>query len=70
VVVPGLLPFRGMHLHLLSRKKFIHCERAHYLAVSIGVEELDHEKLTPQLKSKYYDFIADTVADLGRLEEI
>lgn len=41
---------------------------SHY--VSQGVEELDPNKLTPLLKLKYHDFIADAVADLGRSEEI
>ena len=38
--------------------------------VSVGVEELDQEKLTPLLRLKYHDSIADAVADLGRSEEI
>ena len=41
---------------------------AHY--VSVGVGELDQEKLTPLLRLKYHDSIADAVADLGRPEEI
>ncbi len=32
---------------------------------SIGVEELDQEKLTPLLKLKYHDSIPDAVSDLG-----
>jgi len=36
----------------------------------IGVEELDQAKLTPLLKLKYHDSIADAVADLGNPEEI
>ena len=40
----------------------------HY--VSEGVQELDQEKLTPLLKLKYHDAIADAVADLGRPEDI
>ena len=40
----------------------------HY--VSVGVEELDLEKLTPLLRLKYHNSIADAVADLGRPEEI
>ncbi len=35
----------------------------HY--VSVGVEELDQEKLAPLLRLKYHDSIADAVADLG-----
>ena len=41
---------------------------SHYVAA--GVEELDQAKLTPLLKLKYRDSIADAVADLGRPEEI
>ncbi len=41
----------------------------HYIAV--GVEELDQEKLTPLLRLKYHNSLADAVADLGgRPEEI
>ena len=38
--------------------------------VKVGVEELDREKLSPLLKLKYNNAIADAVADLGRPEEI
>jgi type I restriction enzyme R subunit len=41
---------------------------SHYVAV--GVEELDQEKLTPLLRLKYHDSIADAVADLGKPEDI
>jgi len=41
---------------------------AHY--VRVGVEELDQNKLTPLLKLKYHDSIADAVADLGKPDEI
>ena len=41
---------------------------SHYVAV--GVEELDKEKLTPLLRLKYHDSIADAVDDLGKPEEI
>lgn len=37
---------------------------------SVGVGELDQEKLTPLLRLKYHNSIADAVADLGRPEEI
>jgi hypothetical protein len=40
----------------------------HY--VNVGVEELDQEKLTPLLRLRYNDSIADAIADLGRPEEI
>lgn len=41
---------------------------SHY--VSVGVEELDQDKLTPLLRLKYHNSISDAVADLGRPEEI
>lgn len=41
---------------------------SHY--VSVGVEELDQAKLTPLLRLKYHDSIADAVADLGPPEAI
>jgi len=41
---------------------------SHY--VSVGVEELDQAKLTPLLRLKYHDSLADAVADLGKPEEI
>ena len=34
------------------------------------MEELDQEKLTPLLRLKYRDSIADALADLGRPDEI
>ena len=40
----------------------------HY--VTVGVEELDQEKLTPLLRLKYHDSISDAVADLGQPEDI
>ena len=40
----------------------------HY--ISVGVEELEQEKLTPLLRLKYHNSIADAVADLGKPEEI
>jgi type I restriction enzyme R subunit len=38
--------------------------------VRSGVNELAQEKLTPLLRLKYHNSIADAVADLGRPEEI
>ena len=40
----------------------------HY--VSVGVEELDQDKLTPLLRLRYNNSISDAVADLGPAEEI
>ncbi|MDA1303208.1 MAG: DEAD/DEAH box helicase family protein [Nitrospirae bacterium] len=38
--------------------------------VNVGVEELDQAKLTPLLRLKYHDSIADAVKDLGKPEDI
>lgn len=51
-----------------KQQTFLDFVLAHYVAV--GVEELDQAKLTPLLKLKYHNSIADAVADLGRPEEI
>ncbi len=40
----------------------------HY--VSVGVEELAQDKLTPLLRLKYHNSLADAVADLGAPELI
>ena len=50
------------------QRAFLDFVLSHY--VSIGVEELDQTKLTPLLKLKYHDSIADAVADLGKPEDI
>jgi type I restriction enzyme R subunit len=51
-----------------KEQAFLDFVLSHY--VSQGVEELDQDKLTPLLRLKYRDSIADAVADLGRPEEI
>ncbi len=51
-----------------KQQVFLDFVLGHY--VSEGVRELDQEKLTPLLRLKYHDSIADAVADLGRPEEI
>ena len=51
-----------------KQQAFLDFVLSHY--VSVGVEELDQEKLTPLLKIKYQNSIADAVADLGQAEEI
>jgi type I restriction enzyme, R subunit len=38
--------------------------------VNEGVQELNRDKLTPLLRLKYRDSIADAVADLGKPDEI
>ena len=55
--------------HFNSRQQaFLDFVLSHY--VSEGVHELDREKLTPLLKLKYRNAIADAIADLGWPEEI
>jgi type I restriction enzyme, R subunit len=51
-----------------KQQAFLDFVLAHY--VGVGVDELDQEKLTPLLRLKYRNSIADAVADLGRPEEI
>ena len=51
-----------------KQKTFLDFVLSHY--VNVGVEELDQSKLTPLLRLKYHDSMADAVADLGRPEEI
>jgi type I restriction enzyme, R subunit len=51
-----------------KQQVFLDFVLSHY--VSVGVDELDQEKLTPLLRLKYHDSIADAVADLGRPDEI
>jgi type I restriction enzyme R subunit len=51
-----------------KQQVFLRFVLSHY--VSVGVEELDQDKLTPLLRLKYHNSIADAVADLGRPEEI
>ena len=55
--------------HFNSKQQvFLDFVLSHY--VSVGVEELDSEKLKPLLCLKYHDSIVDAVADLGKPEEI
>jgi len=51
-----------------KQQVFLDFVLSHY--VSVGVEELDQEKLTPLLRLKYHNSIADAVANLGNPEEI
>ena len=51
-----------------KQQAFLDFVLSHY--VSVGVDELDQEKLTPLLRLKYHNSIADAVADLGQPEEI
>ena len=52
----------------VKQQAFLGFVLQHY--VSVGVEELDQEKLTPLLRLKYHDSITDAVADLGQPNEI
>ncbi|MFH1902543.1 MAG: DEAD/DEAH box helicase family protein [Candidatus Omnitrophota bacterium] len=55
--------------HFNSKQQvFLDFVLSHY--VNVGVEELDQDKLTPLLRLKYHDSIADAVADLGMPLEI
>jgi type I restriction enzyme R subunit len=51
-----------------KQEAFLDFVLSHY--VQQGVDELDREKLTPLLKLRYNNAIADAVADLGRPDEI
>jgi type I restriction enzyme R subunit len=51
-----------------KQRVFLEFVLSHY--VTDGVDELASEKLTPLLRLKYHDSIADAVAELGRPEEI
>ena len=55
--------------HFNSKQQvFLDFVLSHY--VNVGVGELDQAKLTPLLRLKYHDSIADAVADLGPAVEI
>jgi len=56
-------------LHFNAKQQaFLDFVLAHY--VNEGVQELDQDKLTPLLRLKYNNSIADAIDDLGRPEEI
>ncbi len=46
-----------------KQRHFLDFVLSHY--VSVGVDELDADKLNPLLRLKYHDSLADAVADLG-----
>jgi type I restriction enzyme R subunit len=55
--------------HFNSKQQvFLYFVLSHY--VRVGVEELDQDELTPLLRLRYHDSIADALADLGKAEEI
>lgn len=51
-----------------KQRSFVEFVLSHY--VTVGVEELDKDKLTPLLKLRYHDSIPDAVKDLGLPQEI
>jgi type I restriction enzyme R subunit len=51
-----------------NQQAFLDFVLAHY--VSVGVEELDGEKLVPLLNLRYHDSLQDAKADLGETREI
>ncbi len=57
-------------MHFSAKQQaFLDFVLQHY--ITVGVEELDQDKLTPLLLLKYHNSLADAVADLGgRPEEI
>jgi len=57
----------GRHFNY-KQQAFLDFVLSHY--VSVGVEELDQAKLTPLLRLKYHNSIADAVIDLGKPEAI
>jgi type I restriction enzyme R subunit len=60
---------RGISSQINYRQQvFIDFVLSHY--VTVGVGELSKEKLTPLLRLKYHNSIADAVADLGKPDEI
>jgi type I restriction enzyme R subunit len=58
-----------INTHFKTKQQvFLDFVLSHY--VSVGVEELDRNKLTPLLLLKYHDSLSDAVADLGDPEDI
>ena len=51
-----------------KQQAFLDFVLAHY--ITEGVRELDQDKLTPLLRLKYNNSIADAIAELGRPEQI
>jgi type I restriction enzyme R subunit len=60
-----------VHIHsqfTVKQQTFLDFVLSHY--VSVGVEELDHEKLAPLLHLKYHNSIQDAIVDLGPPDQI
>ena len=51
-----------------KQQAFLDFVLSHY--VNEGVQELSREKLTPLLRLRYQNSIADAIAELGKAEEI
>jgi len=51
-----------------KQQVFLDFVLSHY--VSVGVEELNQDKLPPLLRLKYHNSMADAFADLGKPEEV
>jgi len=51
-----------------KQQAFLNFVLQHY--VRVGVEELDQEKLSPLLRLRYHNSIADALVDLGKPDEI
>jgi type I restriction enzyme R subunit len=51
-----------------KQQVFLDFVLSHY--ITVGVEELDQDKLTPLLRLKYHDAIADAITDLGPADQI
>ena len=51
-----------------KQQEFLDFVLSHY--VRVGVEELDQSQLTPLLKLRYNNSVADAIIDLGRPDEI
>src|SRR5205085_1269105 len=59
----------AINTHYSSKQQaFLDFVLAQY--VLVGVDELDQEKLTPLLRLRYHNAIADAVTDLGQADEI
>jgi type I restriction enzyme R subunit len=74
-VPPVTREVRAAHARVYINTRFTAKQQAfldfvlqHY--VSVGVQELDQDKLTPLLRLKYHNSLADAVADLGNPEDI
>lgn len=51
-----------------KQQVFLNFVLSHY--ISLGVEELDQDKLNPLLLLKYHDSIQDAIKELGKSDEI